>query len=104
MSDRLCQSIFFGDLMVTTLSRAALCPGHLLPTLLPAAPEASAALLPSFREQRQELTTLTSCPMEQWLWAAGPHPPPHRASGTRGRGAGGAVVPCCPGAGVIQAG
>lgn len=32
--NRLCQSIFFGDLMVTPLPGAALCPEHLLPTLL----------------------------------------------------------------------
>lgn len=31
---RLCQSNFFGDLMVTPLPGAALCPEHLLPTLL----------------------------------------------------------------------
>ena len=94
-SDRLCQSIFFGDLMVTSLPGDGLCLEHLLPTLLPAAPEELAAI-PSIRKQRRGLTTL-SCPTEQWLWAAGPHPHPTlqslRGSRLWCRRGGGTVLP-----------
>lgn len=78
-SDRLCQSSFLGGPDSDTSSRVCSLPGA-----PPAHTPVSSAWSVGHSSQHQGaapgLTTL-SCPGEQWLWAAGPHPHPTEPPG-----------------------